>query len=408
MGAGGFALYWLMRKAQAGEADARADAAKAYARAADASARAAAAGREAASQRAAAAAAGRAAQAAQAAANDAIMQAKSLTAQARDLSNQALAERDATKKVALEREAALKAAYAAQLAQNAQLAQQKAAQATAAAHAREAVASKATDVAVKPAVDSAIVMDLERKRLIVADGFASLLAEVKRRNPSMSTQQATNTAAAFLRGKGINLDKPDPALAFWKLPAEEIQRLVLVAANEYATSKPPGPSKTTAAPQVVTKVDPAKLALVQDTYAQAIAYAMDVYRQKGKALTAEQAYGIIAEPFRRASSLAPGAAAVPVPAQLQSPSPFWANPLSTIQTAMRAALAAAQREVNAKFEPLTGPPDPNFKPASVASTVGLTVLGFAAISAVIGIPLYLDRAGPGWAHRRHEVQHRRR
>lgn len=391
VGAGGFTLFWLLRKARAGEADARAAAGK-YKSAAEAAAV------EAAQQKAAADAAGRLAANAAVAANNAVMQSKALTAEANALALQAQNERDATKRVALQREAALKAGYASQLAANAKTAQETAARATAEAHARDAAAAKATAVAAKPAVQQQIVDDgaaaLERKRLAVVDGYQRVLAAVKQQNPSFTEQKAVNTAAAFLRKQGINIDKPDPTLSFWKLPEDEIRRRVLVAVNAYLVAKPPGPAKSSPkAPTVSTKVDPAKLDAVQRAYLGAIEYTVARYEARGKKLSSAEAYAIIAEPFRRGSSLAPGAAAVPAANQLEAPSPFWANPLSTVQAAMRAAGDAARREVDARLSDVAG------FGASEGSTAALAVVGFGALAAIIAIPLAISGTSP--ERRRH-------
>jgi hypothetical protein len=113
--------------------------------------------------------------------------------------------------------------------------------------------------------------------------------------------------------------------------------------------KPKPVPKPKPQPTITTTIDPQKRSLVESAYAQALAYAIDSFAQnKGQKLTSVQAYDLVVVPFRRATVLAPGAEAVPTPAEIKNFSTFWANPVSTIRTAMQAALKAAQDEIDFK------------------------------------------------------------
>lgn len=209
---------------------------------------------------------------------------------------------------------------------------------------------------------------LDRKRQIVADGFKQMLAEVERMNPNKVKQELINIAAARLQAQGIDLNKPNPALAFWKLSEAEIKNRITRSINTYITEAPPTkraapgePAPNTTPPKIVqTAIDGQKLKLVDDAYVAAVKFAMSEFKtKKNQNLTAAQALAIVLTPFQRASSLSPGAAAVPSPSALSEPSAFWANSVDVVRRAMQAALNAAQREVqfrvsNTVFNPQTG------------------------------------------------------
>lgn len=75
--------------------------------------------------------------------------------------------------------------------------------------------------------------DIIAKQKIVADGFTKarqrrtqLLAAKKK---SESAQTTVNATAALFKKAGIDINRPNPALPFWKLPAATIQQKVNAA-----------------------------------------------------------------------------------------------------------------------------------------------------------------------------------
>jgi len=349
-------IFWGIKKARAAESDAeryRGEANAASKRAGDATAAArAAAGRESAAldaagrERAAAQFARQQAEAAGAAAASA----NAAAASAQTAASQAAAREAAARAAQASSEANARAAEAkvradAATAAAAQAADEKARAALAAQQQANAASANAAAAA---AADAA----LERKRQIVASGFQSVLAAVKRKSPRISQQEAVNRAAAFMRTRGVLLDKPDPTLAFWRQDENALLALVTAAVNTYLTlpaaaQQTPGIQPVKATATVTTIVDPAKAKLVEDAWAYAVGYAIQQYKdKKKKTLTPAQAFALVAPTFTTASALAPGAAPAPPPSALKSPSAYWANPLAIVKMSTDAAGDAVTREID--------------------------------------------------------------
>jgi len=361
-GAAGAILFWALRKAHA--SDARAGEAEDASRAATATAATARA--EALRYAAQANAAGSAAQQAVARANAVIAAANAAASEATALARQAAATTDAVRRAFLQRESDLKVAHAKVLNEQGQAAR---------AAATRIIAQKVTDTRTFVPVMLPIEAKtrqlpdvLESKRQIVSDGFQQMLAEVERMNPSASKQKQINIAAAKMQAQGIDLNPPNANLAFWKLPETEIKAKITRSINLYITETPPAPravpgepvpATSKRQPSVTTDMSAAKLKAVDVAYVEAVTYAMNEFKaKKNQTLTAPQALALILLPFRRASVLSPGAAAVPIPSALAEPDAFWANPSDIVQRAMNAAAAAAKREVDylvsGTVDPATG------------------------------------------------------
>jgi len=210
-------------------------------------------------------------------------------------------------------------------------------------------------------VAAQIAVDMERKRVIVANAFKMAVAKGKAKNPSVSDQTHVNAAAAHFKKNSIPLTKPDPKSTFWKQPEQTIATKAANVVNMFqpkgapvAKKEMPGkkPAPTPIKPKatVTTAIDPTKLKLVRDSYAQAIKYTMDVYKKKYKPITDNGALLVIEKAFRVGSTIRPGTPSVPAAASLTSPSAYWANPLSTIQSSMQAALKNARNAANTGVE----------------------------------------------------------
>lgn len=72
---------------------------------------------------------------------------------------------------------------------------------------------------------------LERKRIIIARGFEKGIAARQKKHPGEARQASVNAVAQQWRAKGIPLEKPSPAVAFWKKSEEEIANRVATAVN---------------------------------------------------------------------------------------------------------------------------------------------------------------------------------
>lgn len=72
---------------------------------------------------------------------------------------------------------------------------------------------------------------LERKRLIVARGFQAALVRRQKNHPGESRQASINAVAAQLRARKIPLEKPNPALAFWRQSEQQIADQMATAVN---------------------------------------------------------------------------------------------------------------------------------------------------------------------------------
>lgn len=253
------------RKARKAEAQARqAEAAKKAAAkaAADAQARAAAEqkAREAAAREAAAtAAAARAREAeAQAAARAAA------ESEARRRAEAQAAAQQKARETAQAQAAAEAAAQAAEAERARKAAAKAAAEGKEAEAARKAAEAAAREEAARQAATAARAAEtqeaneLEQKRQLVADAFQRLLAQVKAANPTYTQQRAINAAAEIMKKHNVLLTKPDPNVAFWKLPISEIQARIQRSFTDYAAFLQKKAAEAKPSPTVTTTQEQAK------------------------------------------------------------------------------------------------------------------------------------------------------
>ena len=193
---------------------------------------------------------------------------------------------------------------------------------------------------------------VERIRLMVSDAFNRAMAKRKERlaaaGKNEPTQATINATAAFFKGQGIYLEKPDPRNppAFYRLgeraAAEKLaQTINLFMPVPLATGKttPGTVPSATKQPSVTTTPDPAKVKVVREGYARAIAYAIDAAKQRaGKTLTPENALVPISQYF--------AGYGIPHPNALNAANLFWANDLKVITSKVNQAVRYAEQQVD--------------------------------------------------------------
>jgi len=193
--------------------------------------------------------------------------------------------------------------------------------------------------------------EIGRIQSLIADAFKEGLAKRKARlaaaKRSESNQRTINATAAHFRAQGVYLDKPslsNPPTYYRQGEAAIKQHLGRTLLS--FMPRPLSPASTPGTkpaerrePTVTTTPAAEKIKLVREAYANAMAYAIDVAKQRaGKTLSPQNVLVPISQYFALFG--------IPHPNQLTAASKFWANPISTIRKKTQDAVKYARTQTD--------------------------------------------------------------